>query len=59
MLEGLIRQDVIMIEQEQEYYSKNPQHRSYEVNPTLGKVQALIRQQAQAAIPVLASLEQS
>lgn len=59
MLEGLIRQDVIMIEQEQEYYSKNPQHRSYEVNPTLGKVQALIRQQAQAAIPVLDSLEQS
>ena len=52
MLEGLVQQDVIMIEQEQEYYSKNPQHRSYEVNPTLGKVQTLIRQQAQTAFPV-------
>jgi hypothetical protein len=36
-----------MIEQEQQFYLNNPQQRSYEVNPTLGKVQALIRQQAQ------------
>jgi hypothetical protein len=47
LLEGLIRQDVLMIEQEQKFYSNNPQQRSYEVNPTLGKVQALIRQQTQ------------
>jgi hypothetical protein len=38
-----------MIEQEQQFYLNNPQQRSYEVNPTLGKVQALIRQQAQEA----------
>ena len=49
LLEGLIRQDVLMIEQEQQFYLNNPQQRSYEVNPTLGKVQALIRQQAQEA----------
>ena len=47
LLEGLIRQDVLMIEQEQQFYLTNTQERSYEVNPTLGKVQALIRQQAQ------------
>lgn len=47
MLEGLIRQDVLMIEQEQQFYLTNPQQRSYEVNPTLGKVQKLIRQQVQ------------
>ena len=46
MLEGLIRQDVLMIEQEQQFYLANPNQRSYEVNPTLGKVQMLIREQA-------------
>ncbi len=47
LLEGLIEQDVLMIEQEQQFYLANPQQRGYEVNPTLGKVQMLIRQQAQ------------
>jgi len=47
LLEGLVEQDVVMIEQEQQAYLHHPEQRSYEVNPTLGKVQALIRSQAQ------------
>jgi len=45
LLDGLVIQDVAMIEQEQQAYLKNPQNRTYEVNPTIGKVQQLICQQ--------------
>jgi phenylpropionate dioxygenase-like ring-hydroxylating dioxygenase large terminal subunit len=49
LLEGLVRQDVLMIEQEQQAYladifKKKP--KTLEVNPTIGKVQQLIFQQA-------------
>lgn len=47
MLEGLIRQDVQMMEQEQQAYLQAPQRRGYELNRTLGSVQRLIRQQFQ------------
>jgi phenylpropionate dioxygenase-like ring-hydroxylating dioxygenase large terminal subunit len=46
LLDGLVEQDVQMIEQEQLAYINSPQRRTYEVNPTLGKVQQLIRQQS-------------
>lgn len=46
LLDGLVRQDVVMIEQEQQAYLDNPQQRNYELNPTIGSVQKLIRQQA-------------
>jgi hypothetical protein len=46
MLDGLVRQDVEAIEQEQQAYLKNPLRRSYELNPTVVRVQNLIRQQA-------------
>jgi phenylpropionate dioxygenase-like ring-hydroxylating dioxygenase large terminal subunit len=46
LLDGLVTQDVRMIEQEQQAYLKNPKHRTYEVNPTLGKVQQLIIHQS-------------
>ena len=49
LLEGLVEQDVVMIEQEQQAYLSHPQQRSYEVNPALAAVQKLIRQQAQSA----------
>lgn len=45
MLDGLVKQDVMMIEQEQEAYLQNKQRRTYEVNPTIGQVQKLIKQQ--------------
>ncbi len=46
MLDGLVHQDVLMIEQEQQAYLENPTRRSYELNPTVKTVQRLIRQQA-------------
>ncbi len=46
MLNGLVQQDVVMIEQEQQAYLNNCQQRVYEVNPTISKVQKLILQQA-------------
>ncbi|MBD3882697.1 aromatic ring-hydroxylating dioxygenase subunit alpha [Phormidium tenue FACHB-886] len=45
LLEGLIRQDVKMIEQEQQAYLHSPDRRSYELNPALASVQRLIREQ--------------
>ena len=45
LLDGLVRQDVAMIEQEQQAYLSNSQRRGYEFNPTIAKVQTLIRQQ--------------
>jgi phenylpropionate dioxygenase-like ring-hydroxylating dioxygenase large terminal subunit len=46
MLDGLVRQDVEMIEQEQQAYLSNSRRRTYELNPTIGNVQKLIRLQA-------------
>lgn len=46
LLDGLVCQDVAMIEQEQQAYLAAPQQRNYELNPTIGRVQQLIRQQA-------------
>lgn len=45
LLDGLVRQDVEMIEQEQAAYLKNPQQRNYELNRTIVAVQRLIRQE--------------
>lgn len=45
LLDGLVRQDVAMIEQEQQAYEEHSR-RSYELNPTIGSVQKLIRHQA-------------
>jgi phenylpropionate dioxygenase-like ring-hydroxylating dioxygenase large terminal subunit len=46
LLEGLIRQDVVMIEEEQLAFERNPEQKPLEVNRTLVAVQKLIRQQA-------------
>ena len=46
LLEGLVRQDVLMIEQEQQAYLSPEKLNTVEVNPTIGKVQQLIFQQA-------------
>lgn len=45
LLDGLVRQDVLMIEEEQQAYLNNPERRSYELNRALGSVQRLIRSQ--------------
>jgi phenylpropionate dioxygenase-like ring-hydroxylating dioxygenase large terminal subunit len=44
MLDGLVGQDVVMMEQEQQAYLSNAQQRSYELNPAVKQVQRLIRQ---------------
>jgi hypothetical protein len=46
LLEGLVEQDVQMIEQEQQAYSVNPTRRPHELNRALASVQRLIRRQA-------------
>jgi renierapurpurin 18,18'-hydroxylase len=53
LLDGLIRQDVKMIEEEQQAYLHNPKIKSYELNRTLVSVQKLMRSQ----IANLAKLE--
>jgi renierapurpurin 18,18'-hydroxylase len=45
LLEGLIRQDVKMIEQEQQSYLQHPERRNYELNRAIASVQRLIRRQ--------------
>lgn len=45
LLDGLVRQDVAMIKQEQEAFSRNPFQRLYELNPAIAKVQNLILSQ--------------
>lgn len=42
LLDGLVRQDVAMIKQEQEAFLTNPFQRTYELNPAIAKVQQLI-----------------
>ncbi len=46
LLEGLVRQDVVMIEQEQRAYQENPDRKGPELNRTLAAVQRLIRDRA-------------
>jgi renierapurpurin 18,18'-hydroxylase len=46
LLDGLVEQDVTMIEQEQQAYLNNPNRRTYELNRTVLSVQQLIRHQA-------------
>ncbi|MBD2040462.1 aromatic ring-hydroxylating oxygenase subunit alpha [Microcoleus sp. FACHB-672] len=47
LLDGLVRQDVQMIEEEQQAHLSNPERRSYELNPALVSVQRLMQNQAQ------------
>lgn len=49
LLEGLILQDVKMIEQEQISYLTHPQRKNYELNPTIVAVQKLIFDQFKAS----------
>jgi hypothetical protein len=46
LLDGLVRQDVQMIEEEQQAHLDYPERRSYELNRALASVQRLIRSQA-------------
>ncbi|AFY71665.1 Rieske (2Fe-2S) iron-sulfur domain protein [Thalassoporum mexicanum PCC 7367] len=48
LLEGLVVQDVVMVEEEQQAYLKNPSLKSFELNKALGAVQKLIRQQSES-----------
>ncbi len=47
LLDGLVEQDVVMIEEEQQAYLQNPRRRGPELNRALISVQRLIQQQAQ------------
>jgi renierapurpurin 18,18'-hydroxylase len=46
LLDGLVRQDVVMVEQEQQAYLNHPTRRNYELNRALASVQRLIQSQA-------------
>jgi renierapurpurin 18,18'-hydroxylase len=47
LLDGLIVQDVKMMEEEQQAYLQNPDRRNYELNRALGSVQRLMRTQVE------------
>ncbi len=47
LLDGLVRQDVVMIEEEQQSYLNNPERRNYELNRALVSVQRLMKKQAE------------
>lgn len=49
ILDGLVQQDVQMMEEEQQAYLNNPERRSYELNRTVPSVQRLIQKQAALA----------
>ena len=49
LLDGLVRQDVQMIEEEQQAYLNNSERKGYELNRALVSVQRLIRSQAESA----------
>lgn len=49
LLEGLVREDVLMLEEEQQSHDQHPERRSYELNRTLVSVQRLIQHQAHRA----------
>ena len=46
LLQNLVRQDVLMIEEEQAAFDQNPLRQPFEVNRTILRVQQLIRRQA-------------
>jgi len=46
LLDGLVKQDILMMEEEQHAYLKNPQRRGYEFNRAMISVQRLIQSQA-------------
>lgn len=48
MLDGLVKQDIKMIEQEQQAYTQQIQKPTYEINPTISAVQKMIKQQVKA-----------
>ncbi|MDJ0509582.1 MAG: aromatic ring-hydroxylating dioxygenase subunit alpha [Crocosphaera sp.] len=48
MLDGLVEQDIKMIEQEQQAYSQPLKRRNYEINPTISAVQAMVKKQAKS-----------
>jgi phenylpropionate dioxygenase-like ring-hydroxylating dioxygenase large terminal subunit len=50
MLDGLVKQDVVMLEQEQTAYLQSPDRKGPELNRAIVAVQALIRQQAEFAL---------
>jgi len=50
VLRRLVREDVLMLEQEQQAFSRDPNYRGPELNRTLTAVQQLIRQQASGAL---------
>ena len=47
LLAGLVEQDILMIEEEQQSFNNHPERKNFELNPTIGAVQRLIRQQAE------------
>jgi hypothetical protein len=49
LLDGLVRQDVQMIEEEQQAYLQDSEQKNYELNRALVSVQRLIRNQAELA----------
>lgn len=53
LLDGLVRQDVQMIEEEQQAYLNDPKRRGYELNRALVSVQRLIRNQAGSGSEIL------
>ena len=53
LLDGLVRQDVQMIEEEQQAYFNEPKRRGYELNRALVSVQRLIRNQAGSGSEIL------
>jgi hypothetical protein len=46
LLANLVRQDVLMIEEEQRAFDENPLRQPFEVNRTIQRVQQLMRRQA-------------
>ncbi|MEM8603564.1 MAG: aromatic ring-hydroxylating dioxygenase subunit alpha [Cyanobacteria bacterium P01_H01_bin.121] len=46
LLKGLVREDVLMLDEEQQAYDQQTGHRAYELNRTVASVQRLIQHQA-------------
>ncbi|WP_017654472.1 aromatic ring-hydroxylating oxygenase subunit alpha [Fortiea contorta] len=51
LLDGLVLQDVQMIEEEQQAYLQNPERRNYELNRALASVQRLMKSQVEGIVP--------
>ncbi len=46
MLDGLVAEDIKMIEQEQQAYSQQLKQRTYEINPTISAVEKMVKKQS-------------